>query len=520
MRWLLILPALLLMACPGPEQARQQRDAPGAGPGPGGAGPGGDPAPLVNVEIKLSVKPSVGEGVISFLGAQPANVDGRWIKSGVPPEFWWTSPVTAYGETIKLTAPLPLGLTYMAVLNVTDEPIPDPQDYVTWPALLPAEAEPGGVLEMVAEADFKTFVMGGGGGPGFPEGGGAAGGPPNGAAGGPPGDPYEGPPPTGGPGQGGPGQGGPRQGGPGDGYGGPKVGAEGEIPPGPDQTISLVVGAGAKAPRNKGQIIFVGRNPEKQEFPEPGKAPKDDKPHFLWRSEPQEPAFPLELTVPLPANLTIFAVYDTDGDGAPTDGDLMSKLIEDWKPRSDGVRTIELSDTFSIARLTMRGGPGEDDPDGEGDGPTTDGGETRRLVVTTEVRLPFIRTGKIMVVGLPPSDPEEFGYPPEAKPSFLWKSDSVKLNWPVTLEALVPDGLDVLVALDLDGSGYPDVGDLTTAPLFKYARPAEGQEVRVRLEEVIPVPELDDGGDGKEDEGDGKDDEGDGEEDGNEAGAP
>jgi len=42
----------------------------------------------------------------------------------------------------------------------------------------------------------------------------------------------------------------------------------------------------------------------------------------------------------------------------------------------------------------------------------------------------------------------------------------------------------------------------------------------VRLEEVIPVPELDDGGDGKEDEGDGKDDEGDGEEDGNEAGAP
>ena len=100
-----------------------------------------------------------------------------------------------------------------------------------------------------------------------------------------------------------------------------------------------------------------------------------------------------------------------------------------------------------------------------------------------------------MVVGLPVREEASYEtvgrkYPPRVAPTFLWVDRQRPLRWPMRLEALVPDGLDVFVVLDLDNNGYPSTGDVSSLCACDFERPAEGKEpLSFVLESVVPSNE-------------------------------
>ena len=250
---------------------------------------------------------------------------------------------------------------------------------------------------------------------------------------------------------------------------------------GPEMQVRIVL---AKNPGvDRGQFVFVG-------VPEDGLEESwlrsGRRPSFFWVSPLVSFEPPIELMAPLPKGLFYFAVLNLDGDDLPGPDDLVSPAVH-YDPASPDGAGLDFQITARLGDV-LPGDSGEED--GEADPPPGDeGGEVRTLIVGNNVRLPFIRTGRFMVVGLPPSPEDEFGYPPDSTPSFLWVSEGTRLKWPVTLQAKLPDAVDLLVVLDLDASGAPDVGDLTTEPLFRFRRPPAGDYTTVTLQTVVPVPE-------------------------------
>ncbi len=231
-----------------------------------------------------------------------------------------------------------------------------------------------------------------------------------------------------------------------------------------------------------GQFVFVGVPPGDIEE---GWIRTGQRPAFFWVSPLVSLAPPIRLRAPLPIGLHYFAVLNLDGDDLPGPEDRVSSPVA---LEAELGRGQELG--FAVGPRLRDILPHTTAEEGDEDEPLPgdEGGELRTLVIANEVRLPFIRTGRFLVVGLPPSPEDEFGYPPDAAPSFLWTSEATRLKWPVTLEGKVPDAVDLLVVLDLDASGAPDVGDLTTKPIFAFRRPPAGESVTVTLQTVVPVP--------------------------------
>lgn len=455
---------LLLPACGGGGDDGGGPGGPGGGPGGPGGGPGGPggpeggppeggaqmvaPGTEIPVTLDLTVK-SRKKGTVSFLGVKKSKVEGTWIQGGQRPDFFWTSPeIDLSGSTARLNAPLPEGLTYFAVVNQTSDPLPGDGDLTSGPS----HYDRGGSLSIAIDGKFgETRIQpGGAGGDGGPGGG--------------PGGP------------GGPG------GGP-DGGAGAGRAIDQDFPPRP---ITLDLPADQR-PEGPITVLVIGRKPASA-------GADTDAPDYFWRSEDVTPkAWPHAMDVPLPEGMAARVMVDADGDRMPSVGDPTTPLDDAFAsaPKGTPVEFV-LDEVFSTSDVPARGFEEPDADEGDGgpqDGPTAAGGEPRTLTLSTEVRLPFIRTGRFMVVGLAPAEP--FAWPPRAKTEFLWVSQPTKLNWPVTLEAQVPDGLDLLVVLDLDGSGFPDTGDLSSKPVAKYKRPAKGAEVAIELAEVIPVPEGD-----------------------------
>ncbi len=257
----------------------------------------------------------------------------------------------------------------------------------------------------------------------------------------------------------------------------------------PGEKIPVTINLKVTAPSTRGPVVFLG-------VPESGLdgtwIKPNTRPSFHWVSPVVSYTESFELMAPLPAGLLYFAVLDFDGDDLPGPQDLVSAAVGVSEGGAPLVFTLAATLEASMPDVD---GDDDDNEDDEEAPATDEGGEPRTLIISNEGRLPFISTGRFMVVGLPPSPEDEFGYPPDSTPSFLWASEATRLKWPVTLEAKIPDSVDLLVVLDLDASGQPDVGDLTTEPIFAFRRPAIGEAVQATLATVIPIPE----GDGQED---------------------
>ena len=266
---------------------------------------------------------------------------------------------------------------------------------------------------------------------------------------------------------------------------------------GPERVVTITLSPGERP--DTGQFVFVG---VPADGIEEGWLKAGRRPSFFWVSPLMSLEGTVTLVAPLPAGLHYFAVLNLDGDDLPGPDDRVSGPVFQY-PEGEGA---ELH--FTVGARLGDVLPADTDEDEGEDEPRAgdEGGEVRTLIIGNDVRLPFIRTGRFAVVGLPPSPEDEFGFPPDATPSFLWISEATRLKWPVELQAKLPDAVDLLVVLDLDASGEPDVGDLTTEPMFAFRRPPAGEAVTVTLQTVIPVAEGDANeerprGDGEEVEG-------------------
>jgi len=213
-----------------------------------------------------------------------------------------------------------------------------------------------------------------------------------------------------------------------------------------------------------------------------------ERPKLYWYTGKLQPAETLSFDVPLLPGLVYLVAVDLDGSVDVNSGDLVSAPQRYAEPLPPGM-ALE----FFIDRPFSPGPePGGMDLAAR---PTTRGGERRSVIVDSAFGLLWLRKSQLMVVGLPGREPEEYEvtgkkYPPRVAPTFLWVGRERPLKWPITLDALVPDGLDVFVVLDLDGNGYPSTGDISSLCACDIERPLAGSPpLGFTLESVVPSNE-------------------------------
>ena len=217
-------------------------------------------------------------------------------------------------------------------------------------------------------------------------------------------------------------------------------------------------------------------------------AREGQRPKLYWLSPITPTGAELSFVVPLLPGLVYLAAVDQDGNVDVNQGDLVSApvLYRLDEPAGVGVN-------FVVDRPFSPGPqPGGMDLAAR---PTTRGGKHRDVIVDTPLGLHWLRPRQLMVVGLPVREPESyenFGrkYPARIAPTFLWVGPQRPLRWPMSVEALVPDGLDVFVVLDLDRNGYPSTGDISSLCACDFERPPPGgAPLRFTLESVVPSNE-------------------------------
>ncbi|MBJ96065.1 MAG: hypothetical protein CMP23_16495 [Rickettsiales bacterium] len=252
--------------------------------------------------------------------------------------------------------------------------------------------------------------------------------------------------------------------------------------------------------------VLMGFEPEQMEG---DWAREGERPKLYWLGEATESAFELSFEAPLLAGLVYLVAVDRDGNLDVNRGDLVSA------PRTlpSSLQLDEVIE-FVVDRPFSPGPePGGMDLAAR---PTTRGGEPRQLRVETSFGLSWLRSGQLMVVGVPLREQDSYQelgrrFPPRVAPSFLWVAQRRALRWPMELEALVPDGLDVFVVLDLDDNGYPSTGDVSSLCACDLERPPVGSgPLTFVLESVVPsneeladkfiFPDIDPPGEGEQEE--------------------
>lgn len=186
------------------------------------------------------------------------------------------------------------------------------------------------------------------------------------------------------------------------------------------------------------------------------------RPSFWWSRGDVSTAAPLEVDLPLPAGLHYFAVLSVDGDDLPDPGDFIGGPSVHRLAGQPLALTVDRGFGQAVTKT-----------------PTGDWS----LTLTSDVDLGLMKVGRILVAGWEPGKDALPG-PESSAPSFLWSSEKLPLEWPLKLSSSMPDGLDVLVALDLDDSGEIDAGDLSTKVLPTWSA-SEAAEV-LSLTEVVP----------------------------------
>lgn len=255
---------------------------------------------------------------------------------------------------------------------------------------------------------------------------------------------------------------------------------------GPATTLRTIAIKLSPVPRQTtGAIAFIGFRPEQMEgeWSRLGEAPSH---HAV--SDPIELSAAFEVKVELIGGMTYLAILDLDDDGRPGPGELTSEPVALDTSRKTAhfvldkpyIPPEQISGTTSVAVNA----PGL---------PSNESGQDRALIVDTTIKPPFLKEGRILVVGLPASGDVPFRGPLQVEPNFFWASDTLRLDWPVTVQARLPDSGDVLVVLDLDGAGTPSLGDLVTEPMLGFEPPEGEQPLRVLL--TGPLTDEGEGGD-------------------------
>ena len=198
----------------------------------------------------------------------------------------------------------------------------------------------------------------------------------------------------------------------------------------------------------------------------------------------------MSLDVSLHGGLTYFAVLDTDEDQLPSVGELTSAPVAVSEDTSEPAGTFVVESGWgSVTTAPLPQAP-DDAPLADSDVELV----VRTLRVDTQIRPPFLKQGRILVVGMPSSAGAQYVGPLNRATTSVWASENVELEWPVQVTAEVPaNGGDLLVLLDLDGGLQPSVGDLASKPLIGFVVPAEGETMDVMLQG--PLIEDGEGGD-------------------------
>jgi hypothetical protein len=272
-------------------------------------------------------------------------------------------------------------------------------------------------------------------------------------------------------------------GGPGDGPGGPGGPNDGPAPPA-EPAVSRTVTLQVVPPPSveKSGVVFLGMLQENVsgDWSKEGAAPSH---HLATEALPMGATTTVD--VALHGDLAYFAIIDLDGNTLPTPGEPVGgPVIIDKDP---GVP----APPFVIDRVWGVPG-GSDAPPAEPAAPPVEGLK-RTVRVDTKIKPPFLKQGRILVIGTPGSDDGAYQSPLSARPNFRWASEPVALNWPVELQAEVPESGDVIVLLDLDGGLQASVGDLASKPLLGFLPPDEGAVLEVVLSG--PLTEDGEGGD-------------------------
>ena len=259
-------------------------------------------------------------------------------------------------------------------------------------------------------------------------------------------------------------------------------------PRGPPRAVRVTI---AELPRAKeAAVAFIGFDPDQMDGPWPrkGEAPRY---HVVSAIMPLTAQLDFEAELVGPA--IHIAILDLNGNGRPNEGELISASVE--VPAEPGAEppVFPLATAFD-EKGTPR--PSSETPTpAAGADPTVMANPAklqRSLVVDSTVRPPFLKKGRLLVVGMPPAANGRFRGPLYDRPNFLWASERVSLDWPVTVAADFPPSGDLLVVLDLDGGGLPSLGDLASAPLLGFTAPADGTVVTVQL--TGPLVEEGEGG--------------------------
>ncbi len=137
------------------------------------------------------------------------------------------------------------------------------------------------------------------------------------------------------------------------------------------------------------------------------------------------------------------------------------------------------------------GADGEDDSGEAPDAETLGRGVVRQLVLDSRPRVPFLREGRVMVVGYPRQEVERGMPAAGAQPTFFWRSEELRLTWPLRIEAPLPSGRTLFLVLDLDDDGMPSPGDLCSVPAYDFEPPAEGREAPFVFERAFGLTEPD-----------------------------
>jgi len=250
----------------------------------------------------------------------------------------------------------------------------------------------------------------------------------------------------------------------------------------------------AAAPQEQGRLLLFHYAAEqlRGEWPADGAVPLD-----WWNSAPVATASS-QMELVLDSGRAYLPVVDRDHDGWVGPGDLVGPAVlwQEEEPGSPGAAA-------HLLLLVDRGL--EEAPPGllrarRGTGSSSAAREQRHLRLDSEFWLAPVRSGRVMVIGFPSdsADPslqaadsgQDLSWPKMLVPSFFSISTPVRLQWPLSLPVRWPEGMDVAVALDLDGDGLPSAGDPVSALHPNFTRPPEGEQLSFRLSAAIPSAQL------------------------------
>lgn len=368
------------------------------------------------VVITVSV-PGPDRGTVGLLGVSAEKLEGDWVQGRAAPDFYWASDPLDFGARVTVTAPVPKGLHYIAVLNGTTDLLPGPGDRVSRPTKLGRLAS--GPLALTVDRTFEDAARG---------------------------------------------------------KGSPLAGAQDAAPDEGGRTYPIAIEVtGVAPPRGPSTLMIVGRNAGVQR--------QDGRPAFFWRSEALPPRFPAELDVPLPdEGMHVLAILDVDGDRMPGKGDIASEVDRDFRRPAPGERhRFRVQEPYLDTRAVDLSALVEPQ-----EGPAPAAVEVERaLLVDTLQTPPSEPLGAFLIAGFTPTLHGDFRWPPEAQPTFLWRSGPTKLDWPVAMTGRFARGLDLIVVLDVDADGQPGPGDLSSAPLRAFEPPPAGRTVSAELGRVL-----------------------------------